>query len=1156
MTRLSGRTARTLAAVVSAAALLFSCAASLAAGDRGAPALRSAPTLADRLEHLDRVRRADFCAKCHPEATAEHRMNTHGRAFSDKEVRLATARFSIDGCIACHTPRPVFETGIGMNPLKRLHHLEEANDCLSCHARESYDYSAFQGGKEDCAAAFDGRVGMVEACASCHRNHGTPYQWEHAKFGKQAGNQCVDCHMPEVVRPIAVGGEPKKTRRHTFYGARSESQVGAAYGYDVRLDGNEVVVKVSNEGAGHNIPTELKQRSIESLVIVRDVTGREVGRSRQVFRDPYKRPYGLHLPVNTQIPSGESREHRVPISTPVGTIETTLFFKLYYPIEDTHPDLTRVLESRSMAFGPIEPSTKPIDSAPEVHARLPEAIPVEAASPANLADFPHPKIAAVPLDVPDGSKEGDIEKLVSLFQYPVPQANRQAQDALVKIGERAVPALMTALGSWDNKTWMQAQGVLARMGAKALPAVVAALDDGQLYTRFHAREVLPRFGDLGAQRATAIAHLTKYLTVKNAVDRYSSAEALGRIGAKDAAPALRALLEDLDYDACAAAARALAMLGDRPSAPAIRAALDLRRKTVETARDLAWSLAALGDPAGVRALMDGLDYPDDLVRESIFEAYFDVTGASHGYAPNLPFEERTAALAELRAWWADVERDPARVASAMRKPRSLQTTAAQKAEIAKHLRDVGGNDMAPADAKKTQEAMAKLREIGPAAVPQIMEGLKWPAGFAEKRVGYIQLLMEMRDPDAVPALLEATSDPVVSVALWACAALEALGDPEATPWVKRVLQRVETLAPAGKLPPNVGHPEDVRANLGRALQALGDSEGTRLLLRLLYSGEATARASAEAALTARFATPSAHEPPIAKEVREELAQLSEKRAAIVTEMRRVWEKLQEEAEAAAATVKTRTEAFAALTKFDFAEEAGTRYARLDPRAFGVDFRRTTVAADAVGSVIYEDRAYRDALPARDLHSIVERQGWAVPATGMTSTISTESIELETAADGPGGGVSFGIGGPGGLTVPVEWWRDYEISFEVEIVKSGFWILDRYDPIWAIFAETCLTQQPATRAGVLNPTVQEGKRYEMVHSVEGSTVVHRQRELAAGTAPGEWTELQASTPQNVRKGGMVFQLDPGSKVILRNLKLRVIRTDAAEAYNTVIATRGR
>src|SRR6185295_17681 len=64
------------------------------------------------------VMQSAFCAKCHPSQYSEHEQSTHGRAFTDEEVRLATARFSQQDCIICHTPRPIFETGVGMNPIR------------------------------------------------------------------------------------------------------------------------------------------------------------------------------------------------------------------------------------------------------------------------------------------------------------------------------------------------------------------------------------------------------------------------------------------------------------------------------------------------------------------------------------------------------------------------------------------------------------------------------------------------------------------------------------------------------------------------------------------------------------------------------------------------------------------------------------------------------------------------------------------------------------------------------------------------------------------------------------------------------------------------------------------------------------------------------
>src|SRR5262245_36398215 len=251
---------------------------------------------------LDPMRSA-FCKDCHPAQYAEHEQSTHGRAFTDEEVRLATARFSHQDCIICHTPRPIFETGVGMNPIRRHYDLEEGNTCMTCHWKPGVDYAAFRGGAE-CKVSFAEGAGTVEACASCHRNHGTPFQWEKSPTGKASGRVCIDCHMKEVVRPVAVGGPVRPVRTHVFPAARSVEQVAKAYAYDAAIEGNTVVVRIKNKGAGHNFPTELKQRAVESLVVVKDVEGKEIARSRMVFRDPYKRPYGLELPVNTQIPGG------------------------------------------------------------------------------------------------------------------------------------------------------------------------------------------------------------------------------------------------------------------------------------------------------------------------------------------------------------------------------------------------------------------------------------------------------------------------------------------------------------------------------------------------------------------------------------------------------------------------------------------------------------------------------------------------------------------------------------------------------------------------------------------------------------------------------------------------------------------------------------
>ena len=784
------------------------------------------------------VMQSAFCADCHPAIYAEHEQSTHGRAFTDAEVRLATARFDMADCIICHTPRPIFETGVGLNPQRRHHDLEGGNTCMTCHWKPDYDYASFQGGAE-CRTAFHPDVGTVQACASCHRNHGTPYQWEKSPTGKETGRICMDCHMERVERPVAVGGPVREVRRHVFPGGRSDEQVRRAYSYSAEVAGDHVEVRIRNKGAGHNFPTELKQRSVESLVVVRDLDGNEVARSRMVFRDPYKRPYGLELPVNTQIPGGQERVHRVPIGVAAGTVETTLFYKLYYPIDDYHSDLSRVMESRTLPFDGVTPSDEPIESAPDVRVVTPEGISPEASSPANLVDYARPPIGQVEVEVPQGDSPEDIAALIGLFQFPVPQANDEARARLARIGVPAVPALIEALGSWDNKTYNQAMGVLARIGTPARPQIVAALQADELYVRLHARELVCRMAWSGEDVSAPILDA---LDAPHALDRASAAEAVGRLNLAGEATRVRPLLADPDPDVVREAALALAAVGDREAVPALEAAL-ARARFPETRCDVAFALARLGSPSGVPTLLEGLEYPDDLVREAFFEAFFEVTGQHLGYEPLAPRPERLEAIGDLQAWWATSGGAGALL------PRDPEADPVAE-EHARHLvGDLGGNDLAASNSEEDQARAAELIGMGKYAVPALVRGLKYAPGFASKRAQVCGLLGQLGDRRAAPALAGALRDPVVSVAAWAAWALEQLADPATQPALARYEQRVRKLIAEGRVPAEAGSGDNLLLGVARARLAVGDRAALPTLAGLLLSDEAGVRASAIQALS-------------------------------------------------------------------------------------------------------------------------------------------------------------------------------------------------------------------------------------------------------------------------------------------------------------------
>lgn len=802
--------------------------------------------------HLDRVSTSRFCGTCHPADYAEHQQNTHGRAFFDEEARLATRGFRRDDCIRCHTPRPVFETGIGMTPMQRWTNLEEGNTCMSCHGREGYDYSRFVGGKE-CKGAFEPAVGTVAHCASCHRIAGTPDQWSRAEHGKQAGRVCIDCHMPWVTRPVALGEPPRQVRAHTFPASSNEAQLRKAYGYDVKIDGNEVAVAITNKGVGHNFPTANRQRGVESLVIVRDADGKEVARSRLICRYPYAAEmpeHSLVAPRGSQIPSGKTTTHKVPLPIANGTVECRLYFKLYRPSDDADPHLSRCLEERRLPFGPVTPSTAPVPGSVEVYYTPPASRIEDFFSQTGLPNVLRPAWSADPIVVPEGKDRAEIDKLAAMLEAHLPEVRARARENLAKTFPASADALVQALARWSNETFNEAMKVFLAIGAPAVPVLVQALDHEHLYVRCHARALLAQL-ELGGAAAAVRASLVQALAAKNPLDRRSAAAALANVGDDACLPALRQRLDDVDWDVVHAAAAALAQRGDRSAVPAMAAALR-RSPWPETRRSLAGSLAALGSAAGVQPLLDDLSADDVLQRELTFEVLFAITDQHRGYEPGAPPAERLAALARLQSWWSrsggdSAVRAPVRVDPAIR---------ARTWELVEKLG--GGSDVDPGG--DDAEIARELLGFGDDALPALLEGLTFPVGFAQKRALLCQLLGRLGSKTAAPFLAAALRDPVPAVADWACWALERCGD-EDTPFQLRSYEnRVPALVGADR-GAGEGAPADaLLARSARVRWMLGDETARPQLAGFLLSPNLDARRLAIGALRDRYGEDRGYDP--------------------------------------------------------------------------------------------------------------------------------------------------------------------------------------------------------------------------------------------------------------------------------------------------------
>src|SRR5262249_52681544 len=162
------------------------------------------------------------------------------------------------------------------------------------------------------------------------------------------------------------------------------------------------------------------------------------------------------------------------------TVECRLYFKLYRPIADDHPTLSRCLEERRLGFQDVVPSGKPVSEVAEAGAPIPETDLNDFFSKAGLSNVARPAPGTKGGAIPEGSGEADVQRLVSLLESHLPEARARAKDRLVEIGAPAYSALVEALGHWSNETFNEAKTVFVRIGEPAAPSLVGALSSDDL----------------------------------------------------------------------------------------------------------------------------------------------------------------------------------------------------------------------------------------------------------------------------------------------------------------------------------------------------------------------------------------------------------------------------------------------------------------------------------------------------------------------------------------------------------------------------------------------------------------------------------------------------------------------------------------------------
>jgi len=222
------------------------------------------------------------CGECHREIYEEWSSSFHGLAMEDPLFLEMAAESNKEECIRCHAPVPLREAGFE-TPVARTSLREDAVSCLSCHQRGGQVAGPFAGLSGACRPVQDpDQTNVMKICFPCHNQHDTGNEWLLGPWSPEASEPrvreartCLDCHMPEVERPLVPGGPVRKGRRHTWPGGHSMEQLRRAAKIEVETEpleggGTRFRVFVTNVGAGHAIPTDARHRSFDTYVKVWD----------------------------------------------------------------------------------------------------------------------------------------------------------------------------------------------------------------------------------------------------------------------------------------------------------------------------------------------------------------------------------------------------------------------------------------------------------------------------------------------------------------------------------------------------------------------------------------------------------------------------------------------------------------------------------------------------------------------------------------------------------------------------------------------------------------------------------------------------------------------------------------------------------------------
>ena len=275
---------------------------------------------------LESMRAAD-CGKCHKAIYKEWAASMHAHAWTDPYYQI-DRRFddSQQICLNCHIPlqnqqpdlvtgfrdkerfKPILRKNPDFDPVLR----QEGITCVVCHLRDGVINNPRVSG----LAPHKSRVNKamiqgVGVCGQCHVVSGR--RWDtffkippcgtvaEIKTGTPGKSIiCITCHMPQTLRPLVEGGEPKTVRMHLWRGGHDPKQVRQAVKFDFKITkqaggAGEARLTLTNTDTDHFLPTGTPDRYLSVTFKLRGADVQLKSKTFELRRTIMWRPFIVDL---------------------------------------------------------------------------------------------------------------------------------------------------------------------------------------------------------------------------------------------------------------------------------------------------------------------------------------------------------------------------------------------------------------------------------------------------------------------------------------------------------------------------------------------------------------------------------------------------------------------------------------------------------------------------------------------------------------------------------------------------------------------------------------------------------------------------------------------------------------------------------------------